>query len=81
MICLRPPAVYWLPPVKFHSMCKLDVSYFPFDDQICYLHFGSWVYDSTQVDVVNYTGDVTIDAGSLRFYLTISICLSIYLSY
>ncbi len=41
--------VLWAPPVKYHSTCKLDVSFFPFDDQICALRFGSWIYDGRQV--------------------------------
>lgn len=29
------------------------MTYFPFDDQICYLKFGSWTYSGNQVDIVN----------------------------
>ncbi|VDO52321.1 unnamed protein product [Onchocerca flexuosa] len=29
----------WAPPAKVYSICKLDVRYFPFDDQFCLLEF------------------------------------------
>ncbi|MCP9264085.1 Nicotinic acetylcholine receptor non-alpha subunit 27 [Dirofilaria immitis] len=41
----------WAPPAKVYSICKLDVRYFPFDDQFCLLEFGSWIYDQSQLDV------------------------------
>ncbi|VIO92381.1 Uncharacterized protein BM_BM10632 [Brugia malayi] len=41
----------WAPPAKVSSICKLDVRYFPFDDQFCLLEFGSWIYDQSQLDV------------------------------
>jgi nicotinic acetylcholine receptor len=33
------------PIVKFRSTCQIDITYFPFDDQICKLKIGSWLYD------------------------------------
>nr|AKR16141.1 nicotinic acetylcholine receptor non-alpha subunit 27 [Parascaris equorum] len=41
----------WAPPAKVYSICKLDVTFFPFDDQFCVLEFGSWIYDRSQLDV------------------------------
>ncbi|VDN55126.1 unnamed protein product [Dracunculus medinensis] len=35
----------WAPPVKIYSICELDVTYFPFDDQFCSLEFGSCKLD------------------------------------
>ncbi|CAF1110362.1 unnamed protein product [Adineta ricciae] len=43
--------VFWPPPAKFRSSCKIDVTYFPFDDQLCKLKFGSWSYDAAQVNL------------------------------
>ncbi len=45
--------VFWPLPVKLRSSCKIDVTYFPFDDQICLIKFGSWTYSGLQVDLVN----------------------------
>jgi nicotinic acetylcholine receptor len=47
--------VFWSPPSKLRSSCKVDITYFPFDQQICKLKFGSWTYDKAQVDFVNKT--------------------------
>lgn len=32
----------YLPPGIFKSTCKIDITWFPFDDQKCELKFGSW---------------------------------------
>ncbi|NP_001267772.1 acetylcholine receptor subunit alpha-type acr-16-like precursor [Aplysia californica] len=45
--------VFWPPIVKFQSTCQIDITYFPFDDQICNMKLGSWAYDGFQVDVNN----------------------------
>ena len=31
------------------SSCDIDVRYFPFDEQTCWLKFGSWTFDGFQV--------------------------------
>lgn len=43
--------VFWSPPAKLRSSCKIDVTFFPFDDQVCLLKFGSWTYSGLQVDI------------------------------
>ena len=45
--------VFWPVPSKLQSTCKVDVTYFPFDDQKCRLKFGSWTYDGFQVTILN----------------------------
>lgn len=41
--------VVWSPPAIFKSSCEIDVRYFPFDQQTCFMKFGSWTYDGDQV--------------------------------
>jgi len=41
--------IFWPIPTKLKSSCKVDVTYFPFDEQRCYMKFGSWTYDGFQV--------------------------------
>ncbi|XP_053210703.1 neuronal acetylcholine receptor subunit alpha-9-II-like isoform X2 [Panonychus citri] len=53
--------VFWAPPTKFRSTCPVDVTYFPFDDQTCYMKFGSWIYDGFQVDLCNRTAQVDLE--------------------
>ncbi|TGZ67370.1 hypothetical protein CRM22_004828 [Opisthorchis felineus] len=43
--------VFWSPPAKLRSACKIDITYFPFDDQSCTMKFGSWAYDGWQVNM------------------------------
>ncbi|KAL9968569.1 hypothetical protein ACROYT_G020677 [Oculina patagonica] len=42
----------WLGPVLYTFSCKIDVNFFPFDEQFCSMKFGSWTYDGYRVDVV-----------------------------
>ena len=41
----------WRPPTIFKSLCEIDVTYFPFDSQNCFLKLGSWTHDSLAVDI------------------------------
>ena len=41
--------VVWTPPVIFSSSCEIDVEFFPFDEQACFLKLGSWTHDGYQV--------------------------------
>src|SRR6218665_219406 len=40
--------VFWSPPARLRSSCKVDITFFPFDEQVCPLKFGSWTYDQAQ---------------------------------
>ncbi|KAL9968564.1 hypothetical protein ACROYT_G020672 [Oculina patagonica] len=42
----------WMAPKIVQSSCKFDVTYFPFDKQICRMKFGSWTYDGFRLDLV-----------------------------
>ncbi|CAN7987841.1 unnamed protein product [Ixodes pacificus] len=41
----------YIPPGIFKSTCKIDITWFPFDDQKCDLKFGSWTYNGYQLDL------------------------------
>ncbi|XP_050401430.1 neuronal acetylcholine receptor subunit alpha-6 [Patella vulgata] len=45
--------VLWSPPARLRSSCHIDITYFPFDSQVCSQKFGSWTYDKAQVDLRN----------------------------
>ena len=44
--------IEWIIPLMIKSSCSVDVTYFPFDNQRCFIRFGSWIYDGEQLDLV-----------------------------
>ncbi|KAF8566195.1 hypothetical protein P879_02807 [Paragonimus westermani] len=46
----------WVPQALFKSTCEVEITYFPFDTQICMLEFGSWTYDKDQLDLSWWRG-------------------------
>ncbi|KAI0988656.1 hypothetical protein GJ496_002250 [Pomphorhynchus laevis] len=51
---LHTGVVIWEPPAVFKSSCAMNVEFFPFDEQHCPMKFGSWIYDTNQVDIFPY---------------------------
>nr|AWX65632.1 nicotinic acetylcholine receptor alpha 2 subunit [Laodelphax striatellus] len=64
--------VLWTPPAIFKSSCETDVRYFPFDQQTCFMKFGSWSYDGDQIDLKHINqklGEDKVEVGiDLREY-------------
>ncbi|CAL1283246.1 unnamed protein product [Larinioides sclopetarius] len=56
----------YIPPGIFKSTCKIDITWFPFDDQRCEMKFGSWTYDGFQLDLRL----ASEDGGDLSTYIT-----------
>lgn len=50
----------WYAPTILKSRCAIDIKFFPFDDQKCDLHFGSWTYDGLRVDLINRSAGVDL---------------------
>ncbi|CAF3155384.1 unnamed protein product [Rotaria sp. Silwood2] len=44
----------WVPPAIYKSSCYIDVKFFPFDQQVCELRFGSWTYNQHQLNFTYY---------------------------
>nr|CAI54103.1 nicotinic acetylcholine receptor, alpha7-2 subunit [Myzus persicae] len=55
----------YVPPGIFKSTCKIDITWFPFDDQNCLMKFGSWTYNGFQIDLV-----LKSDGGDLSDFTT-----------
>ena len=43
--------IVWEPPAIYKSYCPINVEFFPFDMQECFMKFGSWTYDGHEVDL------------------------------
>jgi hypothetical protein len=54
----------WYAPTILRSGCNIDITYFPFDDQLCELKFGSWTFNGLQVNIVQMR-----DEADLNFYM------------
>jgi len=46
--------VLWVPCSIYESSCTIDVKYFPFDEQVCEMIFGSWSYNAQEVKLKWY---------------------------
>ncbi|KAL7668030.1 hypothetical protein ACOME3_008748 [Neoechinorhynchus agilis] len=42
-------SMLWVPISIHKSSCKVDIRYFPFDQQICELRLGSWTYNAKEL--------------------------------
>ena len=56
-------SVSWMFPGYVEAFCHLDMSYFPWDQQVCPLKFGSWGFDGGLLDIVNKS-----TSGDLSFF-------------
>ena len=50
----------WFSPAIIRSGCNIDITFFPFDDQICELKFGSWTYNGFDVNLWNNSGEADL---------------------
>ncbi|KAK0408437.1 hypothetical protein QR680_003957 [Steinernema hermaphroditum] len=51
MVVYHTGDVSWIPPGIFKISCKIDIKWFPFDEQRCFFKFGSWTYDGFKLDL------------------------------
>ncbi|CAJ0939493.1 unnamed protein product, partial [Mesorhabditis belari] len=51
MLVYNTGKISWVPPGIFKISCKIDIKWFPFDEQVCFLKFGSWTYDGDKLDL------------------------------
>ena len=57
--------VCWEPGGHFISKCQVDVRFYPFDSQTCYLEFMNWVHTG---DLVNLTIAEDANRTMLEYY-------------
>ncbi|VDM39759.1 unnamed protein product [Toxocara canis] len=47
----------WEPPVVYNSVCKMNIEWFPYDEQHCDMKFGSWTFGGTELDLHHLESD------------------------
>ncbi|KAF7489253.1 Acetylcholine receptor subunit alpha-like 1 [Sarcoptes scabiei] len=68
--------VVWKPPAIYKSSCEIDVEFFPFDEQTCFMKFGTWTHDGYTIDLQHIHGkdeDPVVEMGIdlSAFYLSV----------
>ena len=58
--------ILWLPGFKFHTTCKVDLTHFPFDTQMCFINVTSWLYTTQYVEFNITTDYVDLDHFELN---------------
>lgn len=56
--------IIWEPPAIYKSYCPINVEFFPFDQQECFMKFGSWTYDGHEVDLQHVWEDKGVMEGN-----------------
>ena len=54
MVVSNEGGCLYVPPGIFKSTCKIDITWFPFDDQLFDLKFGSWTYSGWKVSPMSF---------------------------
>ena len=49
--------IIWSRPGIITSTCHFDLEFFPYDQQTCYLKFGSWTYHAAELDLSTKNND------------------------
>ncbi|KAF6768958.1 hypothetical protein AHF37_12748, partial [Paragonimus kellicotti] len=49
--------ILWLQQALFKSTCQVEITYFPFDSQVCMLEFGSLTYEKELMELEWWTPD------------------------
>ena len=60
--------VHWEPGGVFKTICEIDITYYPFDEQHCQLVFGAWSYHTTKMNLSNMIDTVRAAIFCLMTY-------------
>ncbi|CAH8625301.1 unnamed protein product [Schistosoma curassoni] len=72
--------IQWVPPGLFHSICDIEVNWFPFDSQNCIMKLGTWTYQGNTVDLKLQCDNETEDVDQPCHYMN-DVDLSTYLAH
>ncbi|XP_054160007.1 neuronal acetylcholine receptor subunit alpha-7-like [Oppia nitens] len=51
MLLYSTGEIMWVPPVVLKSLCDVDLTNWPYDEQTCFLTFGSWTHDGLGINI------------------------------
>lgn len=54
--------IVWEPPAIYKSYCPINVEYFPFDIQECFLKISSWTYHGNELDLQHVCNGTSINS-------------------
>lgn len=52
--------ITWIPSYEVTTSCKIDPTWYPFDEQICSIKFGSWAYNGFKVNLIKQADEVSV---------------------
>ena len=47
-------------------MCEIDITYYPFDEQMCSMKFGAWSYHTGKMNLTSHGEEVNLDSYSIN---------------
>ena len=56
--------ISWFPMVLYTFSCRMNLHYFPFDYQTCYIKLGTWIYDADRMNL-----NLKSDKVNLNFFI------------
>lgn len=78
VIVFHTGTVFYSPKMRLRAPCSLDLTKFPFDEQICKLTFGSWTYDNSNINLTHFAfGENGLDIADLRVNMEWSVTESL----
>lgn len=60
--------ILWEPPAIYKSYCPINVEFFPFDQQECFMKFSSWTYDGNWIDLRHIREETGIKINNITVY-------------
>ncbi|CAD5125518.1 DgyrCDS13725 [Dimorphilus gyrociliatus] len=54
--------IHWEPGGVFKTMCQIDITYYPFDEQTCALTFGAWSYHTAKMNLTTSYDVINMDS-------------------
>lgn len=58
--------MHWEPGGVFRTICEIDITYYPFDEQRCHIVFGAWSYQTAKMNLSNMADAVNLDSFELN---------------